>query len=150
MSSKAGIRCVLPFTGSAIWWKLRRESQAWQKVTATYCRVYGVIHFTSPAGWLPVHRDQLPAQHSVTSMGKFYLFYTRLTAFFPTVPGWAGIRKVKPIWILLKQETMSGIGISWAICMSFLAGCPSCRPTNSVKGRKLYCQYNYYYYTTTI
>ena len=27
----------------------------------------------SPAGWLPVHRDQLRAQRSVTSMGKLYL-----------------------------------------------------------------------------
>jgi len=35
------------------------------------------IHFTSPAGWLPVHRDQLRAQCSVTSMGKLYLFYTQ-------------------------------------------------------------------------
>ena len=25
------------------------EPQAWQKVMAAYCRVYGVIHFTSPA-----------------------------------------------------------------------------------------------------
>jgi len=25
-------------------------------------------------------------------------------------------RKVKPIWILLKQETVSGSGISWTIC----------------------------------
>jgi len=33
-----------------------------------------VIHFTSPVGWLPVHRDQLRAQRSVTSMGKLYLF----------------------------------------------------------------------------
>ena len=40
---------------------------------AAYCQVYGVIHFTSPAGWLPVHRDQLWAQRSVTSMGKLYL-----------------------------------------------------------------------------
>jgi len=37
---------------------------------AAYCQVYGVIHFTSPAGWLPVYRDQLRAQRSVTSMGK--------------------------------------------------------------------------------
>ena len=29
-----------------------------------------------------------------------------------------GTRKVKPIWILLKQETVSGSGISWAICKS--------------------------------
>ena len=41
---------------------------------ANYCWVYGVIHFTSPAGWLPVDRDQLRAQRSVTSMGKLYLF----------------------------------------------------------------------------
>ena len=35
-----------------------------------------------------------------------------------TLPGWAGTRKVKPIWILLKEETVSGSGISWAICKS--------------------------------
>ena len=27
-------------------------------------------------------------------------------------------QKVKPVWILLKQETVSGSGISWAICKS--------------------------------
>ena len=27
-----------------------------------------------PAGWLPVHRDQLRAQRAVTSMGSLYLF----------------------------------------------------------------------------
>ena len=43
---------------------------------------------------------------------------TRLTALCPGLPGWASTRKVKPIWILLKQETVSGIGISWAICKS--------------------------------
>ena len=30
---------------------------------------------------------------------------------FPGLPRWAGTRKVKPIWILLKQETVSGSGI---------------------------------------
>ena len=40
---------------------------------------------------------------------------TRLTALCPGLPGWAGTRKIKPIWILLKQETASGSGISWAI-----------------------------------
>ena len=44
--------------------------------------------------------------------------HTRLTAFFPGLPGWAGTRKVKPIWILLKQETVTGSGISWATCKS--------------------------------
>jgi len=79
--------------------------------------------------------------------------HTRLTALCPGLPSWAGTRKVKPIWILLEQETVSGSGISWAMCKSaprsrqitmpaphyssFLqAGCPSCRPTNSVKALK--------------
>ena len=44
--------------------------------------------------------------------------HSRLTALFPGLPGWAGTRKVKPIWILVKQETVSGNGISWAICKS--------------------------------
>ena len=44
--------------------------------------------------------------------------HTRLTALCPGLPRWAGTRKVKPIWILLKQETVSGSGISWAICKS--------------------------------
>ena len=39
------------------------------------------------------------------------------------LPRLAGIRKVKPIWILLKQETVSGSGIRWAICKS----APHCR-----------------------
>ena len=79
--------------------------------------------------------------------------HTCLTVLFPGLSGWASTRKVKPIWILLKQETVSGSGISWHICKSapcsrqittpaphhsvFLqAGCPSCRPTNSVKALK--------------
>jgi len=35
-----------------------------------------------------------------------------------TEPGSACTRKVKPIWILLKQETASGSGTSWATCKS--------------------------------
>ena len=42
--------------------------------------------------------------------------HTCLTALCPGLPRWAGTRKVTPIWILLKQETVSGSGISWAIC----------------------------------
>jgi len=50
---------------------------------------------------------------------------TRLTALFPGLPRWAGTGKVKSIWILLKQEMVSGSGISWAICKS----APCCRQT---------------------
>ena len=44
--------------------------------------------------------------------------HTHLMAFCPGLPGQAGTRKVKPIWILLKQETVSSSGICWAICKS--------------------------------
>ena len=41
------------------------------------------------------------------------LIYTHthihLTALFPGLPGSAGTRKAKPIWILLKEETVSGV-----------------------------------------
>jgi len=43
---------------------------------------------------------------------------THLTALFQGLPRWASTRKVKPIWILLEQQTVSGSGISWAICKS--------------------------------
>ena len=58
------------------------------------------------------------------SVGKTRTIYfksythTRLLALFPGLPRWAGTRKLKPVWILLKQETVSGSGISWAICKS--------------------------------
>jgi len=39
-------------------------------------------------------------------------------ALCPELPASAGIRKVKPIKMLLKQETVSGSGISWAACKS--------------------------------
>jgi len=72
---------------------------------------------------------------------------------FPGLPRWASTRKVKPIWILLKQETLEW---QWhqlghmQVCTSLQtdnhastpplsilqARCPSCRPTNSVKALK--------------
>ena len=77
----------------------------------------------------------------------------QLSGFCPELPGWAGTRKVKPIWIYI----LSGSGISWVICKStphprqittpashhsvFLqASCPSCHPsdpTNSIKSLKV-------------
>ena len=106
------------------------------------CKVYCIIN--------EVPNDTLLRTAWTTSS------HTRLTALFPGLPGSAGTRKVKTIRILLKQEKVSGSGISWAICKSapssrqitmpathhsvFLqAGCPSCRPTNSVKALKASC-----------
>ena len=90
-------------------------------------------------------------------------------ALCPGLPGWTGTRRVKPIWILLKQETVSGSGIGWAMCKPaprswqitmpaprcsvFLqAGCPSCHPTSSVKALKalsLKSVHWLFYYTHT-
>ena len=42
------------------------------------------------------------------------------------------VRKVKPIWILLKQETVSGSGISWAICKSASRSRQITMPTTQV------------------
>jgi len=62
------------------------------------------------------HSQPITGQYSSRSINTHT--HTRLTALCPWQPGWAGTRKAKPIWILLKQETVSGSGISWAICKS--------------------------------
>ena len=81
---------------------------------------------------------------------------------FVSVPV-GGTRKVKPIWILLKQETVSGSGISWAICKSasrsrqitmpvphhskfFTGGCFFCRPTNNIEALKANIIRDYMYF----
>ena len=70
-------------------------------------------------------------------------------ALCPGLPGWAGTRKVKPIWIRDSEWQWQQLGHT-QVCISlqtdnhastppfsFLqAGCPSCRPTNSVKALK--------------
>ena len=67
--------------------------------------------------WVPVAVRRVANCYTPFTL-LYLLTYTRLTALFPGLPGWAGTRKAKPIWILLKQETVSGSGISWAICKS--------------------------------
>ena len=100
------------------------------------------------------HNRRLHVYCSVTGFHHQLHTQTRSTAPCPGLPRWAGTGKVKPIWILLKQETVSGSGIRWAICKSapcsrqktmpvphhlvfLLAGCPSCHPTNSIKALKV-------------
>jgi len=47
--------------------------------------------------------------HGKTAKNLYIYTHTRLTAPCPGLPGWAGTRKVKPIWIFLKQVSGSGI-----------------------------------------
>jgi len=70
-------------------------------------------------GWVKIGDfRQITHYISKTVQGRHTHTHTRLTALFPGLPRWAGTRKVKPIWILLEQETVSGSGISRAICKS--------------------------------
>ena len=113
-----------------------------------------IFHGRRPMSW-PWNRELgwslLITSYPWKGRGQGHITHFRILhpwnilALFPGLPGWAGTRKVKPIWILLKQETVSGSGISWTICKSasrsrqitmpvphhssFLqAGCPSCCP----------------------
>ena len=124
----------------------RRPSFATQKQTnshwtaISWC-LYNTKRRTEPGcrtTWCSVYR------HRHTDTG--------LTALFPGQPRWAGTRKVNQSGFYWSKRH-SGSDISWAICKSaprsrqitmpaphqsvFLqAGCPSCRPTNSVKALK--------------
>jgi len=53
-----------------------------------------------------------------TCYSPFFAFTTTTHTFNGLLYRWAGTRKVKPIWILLEQEAVTGSGISWAICKS--------------------------------
>ena len=78
------------------------EAVRWLQLLKTTCCGIGLARYAKTLSW-----------HTHT--------HTRLTALFPGLPGWAGTRKAKPNWILLKQETVSGSGFSWAmqVCTSF-------------------------------
>jgi len=63
-------------------WELR--TWTWTRTLRTWLQVCWRNKMTayrrgwlkkSPAGWLPVHRDQLRAQRSVTSMGELFFTY---------------------------------------------------------------------------
>jgi len=68
----------------------------------------------------PPHLRQISVHTAVSSLGQKDDRYTHTRVYGPFLglPGSAGTRKVKPMWILLKQEIVSGSGISWAICKS--------------------------------
>ena len=118
----------------------------------TQCRVYHLVNcWTSIIGEGWGHTILLctvlhsQTQHNSTVNNRHT--YTRFMALCSGLPVWAGTRKVKPIWILLKQETVSGSGISCTSPQadyhastppfSFLqAGCSFCCPASGVKALK--------------
>jgi len=130
---------------------------------------YILRHYTCEQ--LVIHLSTNLAEHKLTSLmhvyDVYYLYYyakpprDKMYTFQPFNGPLSGTtwmswyQKGNPIWILLKQETVGGSGINWAICkyapcprqvpvpapplLNFLqARCPSCHPTTSVKALKAY------------
>jgi len=71
---------------------------------------------------IPIHVESVCYCQLLSVAKMFTVLYTHththLMALFLGLSESAGTRNVRPIWILLKQETVSGSGISWAICKS--------------------------------
>ena len=76
----------------------------------------------SAAHSLHVHcRHFLYTQHPCSRTNSSFLAHKHTHTFNGPLSGTTQVswyQKVKPIWILLEQETVSGSGISWAICKS--------------------------------
>jgi len=88
-----------------------------------------------------------PAVCTVWAVAKrqTWVTHARLAALRPGLPGWAGTRKVKLIW-----SKRQWVAVAWPEPYASLhlppdqypttqflqAGCPSCRPTNSIKALK--------------
>ena len=111
-------------------WKL-----LWFEINKNYCVIYKDFRHTFVPYWrrwpstqrfrAKMHQLANPGwacKRVQTPQGTYCSAHThthtRLTALFPGLPRWASTTKAKPIWTLLKQETVSGSGISWTICKS--------------------------------
>jgi len=94
-----GLQATCRWSWAQFHHRIKLQSEKWKGIS--FCKRYFVEILTLEQYWsIQTHT------------------HTHLTALFPGLPGWAGTRKEKPIWILLKQDTVSGSGISWAICKS--------------------------------
>ena len=72
-----------------------------------------------------LHLPKLPKKTFKETRADFYMLdthhiytHTRLMALFSWTTWVSRYQKGKPIWILLKQGTVSSSGISWVICKS--------------------------------
>jgi len=97
-------------------WEIVQDQHQWMRTAILLllllCFAENLINRTTHAYWL------------ITQLSLFlFLWLVRMWCHtfngpFSGLPRWAGTRKLKQIWILLKQETVSGSGISWTICKS--------------------------------
>ena len=103
----------------AIWCFLSTYQRCWTSLT--FCNFLLIsIYRPYATFWVTfVDRTLQPCRTAYLSRYCWLDTHTHLfNGPCPGLPGWSGTRKVKPIWILLKQETVSGSGISWKICKS--------------------------------
>jgi len=95
------------------------------KLNLSVCSLFSeTSHISQQISTFGMRHSSMPTM--VIGMA-FYLFthiHNRFTALWilSRITRVSRYRNVKPIWILLKQETVSGRGISWAISKS--ASCP--------------------------
>jgi len=59
--------------------------------------------------------DMLPYHNDNATISQLAMPFNR---HFTGSTGWAGAIKIILMWIILKQETVSGSGISWVVCKS--------------------------------
>ena len=106
------------------WQVLAAENRHNQSTVHSHRRLF-VEKNTSYREWLPWlcsrRHSNKPSARPQLSIKPASQFHVTTQSFNSPLSGTTRVRryeKVKPIWILLKQETVSGSGISWAICKS--------------------------------
>jgi len=105
----------------SMWWcAILLQCSLVDKRGILYCvmlNLYARNYWTSGTVTVFAQYEILPHTDTETHTHIRFMAFWSLGLF-----GWTGTRKVKPLWILLKQETVSCSGISSAICKS--APCP--------------------------
>jgi len=108
-------------SGSGISWAICKSGPCSRQITTpaphhlvflqARCPSYRPTNSVKALKAPPAHltEDKIDVKYTVLSA---FTHTHRLIALCPGLPGSAGTRKVKPIWILLEQETVGGSGIS--------------------------------------
>jgi len=109
--------------------------------------------FTVHMPFLPPNQHHQSTEHTHTLTTVLLLFWNMSGTTWVSSYQKGKTRQVKTNLDVLEQEIVSGSGICWAICkvcsssqtitptshhsVFLQAGCPSCRPTNSIKALKV-------------
>ena len=133
-------------SGSCISWDICKSAPRSRQITTP------APHYSS---FLQAGCPSCRPTNSIKAVKAIQFTHTRLTALFPGLPEWASTRKVKTNLDFTEARASEWQWHQLGICksaprsrqnnhantspLSFLqAGCPSCRPTNSVKALKAF------------